>query len=876
MKTICKRLMAAVLTATLLLSCFVVASADDAAAAKTVVDAITNLGKEVVSFHNCDSLTDVVNINSGNNTMALAEGQGVDGGNAVKFQKKSADVKEHTPAFRFGTGVDTTNASTIEFDIYLSSGITFADGGWANFCVQSGYANESDTGRYIKIAIADTIKTWTVDAWNHVTIDISKEAAKANTAKQIAIRFYKIFAGTASDYFIIDNLVVSSEKTIAYADKAAIEEVAASYNALTDTQKALVTNYETLQGYQAIIAEMEQNAADVTEMINALPAADQVNENDQEAIEAARAAYDNLTDDEKALVTNLAKLEEAEQALLAFLETEKAKAQEVVEEINGLPATGDLTLDDQAAIDAIFAKYEALNDLVKPYVTNHDVLVAAEEKIDQIKAEETQKAQNLVNAIDNISIEKFQFCNCDALKDNINDVAVNLNSSGMDVSLETANFTQGTGAFKVQKKSNRTDYPEHIMGVRAPVIDVQSYTHITFDLYLTEGYTVAPTFANVVLHNANSNAVEQNILAKIDMKDAVANAKLGTWNHVSLSLPTMEGDALVKQVTLRIGSNFLAGDNNQYILVDNICFAKAKEFGYADKAAVEALEATYNQLTDFGKSKVTNLDLLNQYRESIAQTDEAIAQFQNTVNSLASSDVTGTDITMDDIDTVKSARELYNSLDDSAKTYCQDAYNTLVALEAKAEALLEAEADKVADMISKLPALDDLTLADQAALLEVTNAYNALHEDAQGLVKNGGNLKAAQAKMAELVAVQEVIDMIDALPEEIVSDTDVAAVNAAKDAYDALTADQKALVTNYQTLADALAQVEKMGVTFGDVNNDDSIDAKDALIVLKIAVDKHQPTDAEKVASDVNKDQDINAKDALEILKKAVGKPACF
>ena len=62
----------------------------------------------------------------------------------------------------------------------------------------------------------------------------------------------------------------------------------------------------------------------------------------------------------------------------------------------------------------------------------------------------------------------------------------------------------------------------------------------------------------------------------------------------------------------------------------------------------------------------------------------------------------------------------------------------------------------------------------------------------------------------------------------------------------------------------------------GDPNGDEKIDAKDALFVLKVAVNKVEPTDDQKVASDVNKDNVINAKDALEILKKSVNKPACF
>lgn len=65
-------------------------------------------------------------------------------------------------------------------------------------------------------------------------------------------------------------------------------------------------------------------------------------------------------------------------------------------------------------------------------------------------------------------------------------------------------------------------------------------------------------------------------------------------------------------------------------------------------------------------------------------------------------------------------------------------------------------------------------------------------------------------------------------------------------------------------------------VKLGDINSDDVINAKDALLALRIAVSKYEATEEELIAADVNKDEVINAKDALEMLKFAVGKPSCI
>lgn len=70
------------------------------------------------------------------------------------------------------------------------------------------------------------------------------------------------------------------------------------------------------------------------------------------------------------------------------------------------------------------------------------------------------------------------------------------------------------------------------------------------------------------------------------------------------------------------------------------------------------------------------------------------------------------------------------------------------------------------------------------------------------------------------------------------------------------------------------ADIEK--VTLGNPNGDNAINAKDALLVLKISVGKLVSFTQQQTAADANKDGDINAKDALEVLKYAVGKPSCL
>ena len=116
----------------------------------------------------------------------------------------------------------------------------------------------------------------------------------------------------------------SSDPTVATVANGVVTAVAAG----TATITATATNGtpdDTTDDFSATctitVTDPDQEAANaVLALFDALPVADAVTLNDKEAIEVARAAYDALTDEQKALVTpeDLAKLTAAEEALAAL------------------------------------------------------------------------------------------------------------------------------------------------------------------------------------------------------------------------------------------------------------------------------------------------------------------------------------------------------------------------------------------------------------------------------------------------------------------------------------------------------------------------------------------------------------------------------
>ena len=124
-----------------------------------------------------------------------------------------------------------------------------------------------------------------------------------------------------------------------------------------------------------------------------------------------------------------------------------------------------------------------------------------------------------------------------------------------------------------------------------------------------------------------------------------------------------------------------------------------------------------------------------------------------------------------------------------------------------------------------------------------------------------------------------VIDQIEVLNVQTLDDQ--GAVEAAREAYGALTDTQKALVTNLDQLSAAEQAIEALKnppvtILCGDVDGDGKVTAADALEVLKSVVGKTILDENQFKAADTDGSGKADAADALNILKKVVGKLQIF
>jgi len=170
---------------------------------------------------------------------------------------------------------------------------------------------------------------------------------------------------------------------ITLASEDAIAEARAAYNALTDLQKMQVNNYETLQKAEEKLAELKEDAAKVKAVESQIDALGDITLASEDAITEARAAYDALTDAQKAQVSNYEALQKAEEKL-AELKEDVAKVKDVESKIDAIGT--DITLESKGAIAEARAAYDALTDAQKAQVSNYEALQKAEEEFASLTA----------------------------------------------------------------------------------------------------------------------------------------------------------------------------------------------------------------------------------------------------------------------------------------------------------------------------------------------------------------------------------------------------------------------------------------------------------------------------------------------------------
>ena len=206
---------------------------------------------------------------------------------------------------------------------------------------------------------------------------------------------------------LIDNLPSSLE--INENSKEQIENARSSYEALLQIEKDKVTNYSKLTSAEAklkrVLDQRDEDLLDeIAQKISDLPKADLITVNDRAKVDEIENLISKLYFVDRNQIPNILLFDIAKDQV-AYLENEiilNQMAAEVIEAINTLPNINDLTLEDEEAVKAVRAKYDAMLEEARYKVTNYKVLLELEDVIKTLNEFKDFDPRDVLNCLSDI------------------------------------------------------------------------------------------------------------------------------------------------------------------------------------------------------------------------------------------------------------------------------------------------------------------------------------------------------------------------------------------------------------------------------------------------------------------------------------------
>ncbi len=245
--------------------------------------------------------------------------------------------------------------------------------------------------------------------------------------------------------------------------------------------------------------------------------------------------------------------------------------------------------------------------------------------------------------------------------------------------------------------------------------------------------------------------------------------------------------------------------------------------------------------------------------------------------------------TADNFDTVKdsitSAKTKLDGYLNEFPNFMVESQDKVIKMDQIWNAYQNVQAQAAAKVINdKILALDAVTTANYA---DIISAIAEIDADIQAYKEAGYSIAFLSADLldeakANCIPVGVEVQ-IDALPApNAVTLEDETSINEVKAAFDALSADQKSGIDQAKKdkLDALLEQIDELKhpYTLGDINNDENIDAADALMALQHSVKLITLSETQFLAANVDANEAVDASDALMILQCSVNliKPEDF
>lgn len=665
---------------------------------------------------------------------------------------------------------------------------------------------ESDTN-YVEVTILEVDKTdlnnlvATVEAYydtikeNYATIAGTLNTNKDNivtnyvnnknvTATQVANAVAALNGYLDTAKVDVTETKINAIGTVAYTaeSKALIDDARNYYNDVLNTaQQALVSNYTTLTDAETLYNNVH---AVVTEINNLGTVT-----NDaafRAKVTSARSNYNALTDGEKNIFPA---------DVLKILTDDEA----VVDILDKINAIGVVTYSDdsKAKIDAVDAaiKYAADN-----YPEQIALIPSTDYAVFNQAYEDYYNVDDVVSEINTIGPLYYN----DEIDNFIKDARKDYDFlSDYQKSIFPADvlkiLTDDEAAFAVMGKINDIGELKNTDACRALVKTAKdAYDALTDD--------------QKAVINQQSVLILNNDIAAMDV--------VGKINDIGeLTSEDDKSQGLID--TARNAYNALSNDQKSIFPVEALQLLEDKEaalpvvykidaigdvtYTNESKNLIDEAQSAYDALTDSQKAVVANYDVLEQANEDYDNVNEVVLDIKGI----------GTVYYVDESKAlIDDARTNYDALSDYQKSiFPADVLKILTDDEAGYEAM------------DKINAIGEVKDTDECIAL-IDNArsnYNELSDDQKGIVR-----KEFVKTLEDAEKAYEAMHLIDELTEVAYTDEFKADLDSARSHYDALSADQKALVKedvvkhleDLETSYDALVKIEEIGdVTLGGEND---------------------------------------------------------
>ncbi len=567
--------------------------------------------------------------------------------------------------------------------------------------------------------------------------------------------------------------------------QAAYDTAKAAYDSLETDEQALVTKTTALTNAKTMLDSFKTDidAADAVDTAIGALTTGTITAEDYEtrknAVAEAERQYNALSITAQELVTKYADLQARLAELNDYVST-LSGAEGVITMINSIPtsiATRNDYVTAKKAYDDAKEEYDALDETVQADVTNANTLTTAKAMLDAFAAKMVQadgvdaKIAVIVTTVEtreDYAVTKAAYDTAKAAYDALQTDVQSLVTKTNTLTAVSATLT----AFKANMDS--ADKLDATIAALPKTIESREDYAVGKAAYDT---------AKSQFDNANEDVLA--LVTNADMLTAV-NATLTAYKAMIDAAD--EVDAKIAEIPATITT--LGGYN------------AAKEVYNTAKTAYEGLSAEEKVLVTKAATLTSAKDMLDTFAVKLASA--------NAIDALIEKIPTSEIQTREEFSLVKGKY-------DEAKRAYDNANSDVQSLVTKAETLTTSdtaimafaakilEADAVDAQIETLPTSigtrEEYTSA-KAAYDAVNEAY--INSNVQSLIVNGNVLTAVNSALEIFAAKIEKADGVDALiaeiPEQITTRNGyngaLTAYNTAKDAYNALNAEEKTLVVN--------------------------------------------------------------------------------